>query len=201
MHYLVYSMEQLPAADAADTALLDDRERAEHARRGAPYLAQRMLLRRELSRLSGVPVQEVRLSYGENGKPEFAPQPFSISHSGDCLCLAFHHLPIGVDVERMRPRNFAQIAPRFMAPQQCAAFLERGCPMEEFYACWCAAEALVKLAGGTIWHAAQRFPFTCDNGKITPLFSPQPAVELFSPKPGFMGAVAFALSPQPQAHP
>ena len=193
MHYLVYSLEKLPAAAAADAALLDERERAEHARRGARYLAERMLLRRELSRLSGVPVEEIRFTYSANGKPEFAPQPFNISHSRDCLCLAFHHGAVGVDVEFMRPRNFAQIAPRIMAPQQLEGFLARRCPMEEFYACWCAAEALVKLAGDTVWHAAERYPFTYRDGKITPLSAPETAVELFSPMPGYMGAVTFFI--------
>ena len=191
MHYLVYSMDKLPAAAEADTALLDEHERGQYAHRGAPYLAERMLLRRELSRLSGAPVQEVRFTYNENGKPEFAPQRFSLAHSGNCLCLAFHHSAVGVDVERMRPRRFPLIAPRFMAPEQCAAFLARGCPMEDFYACWCAAEAMVKLAGDSIWHVAERFPFRFQEGRITPLFSPEPAVELFSPMPGFMGAVTF----------
>ena len=193
MHYLVYSMDNLPAADAADAALLDEYERVQYARRGARYLAERMLLRRELSRLSGVPVQDIRLTYNENGKPEFAPQPFSLAHSGDCLCLAFHHSPVGVDVERMRPRNFAQIAPRFMAPRQLEEFLARGCPMEEFYACWCAAEAMVKLAGDSIWHAAERFPLSYRSGCVSPLFEPKPAVELFSPMPGYMGAATFSL--------
>lgn len=172
MHYLVYSMDKLPAAAEADTALLDEHERGQYAHRGAPYLAERMLLRRELSRLSGVPVQEVRFTYNENGKPEFAPQPFSLAHSGNCLCLAFHHSAVGVDVERMRPRRFPLIAPRFMAPEQCAAFLARGCPMEDFYACWCAAEAMVKLAGDSIWHVAERFPLPLSRGADHPAFLP-----------------------------
>ena len=192
MHYLVYERDAIPAAAAADAALLDERERAEHARRGAPYLAERMLLRRELSRLSGVPVQDVRFTYSANGKPEFAPQPFNLSHSGNCLCLAFHHRAVGVDVERVRPRRLMHaIAARIMDPRQLQAFRARGCPLQEFYACWCAAEALAKRAGGAIWQARKDFPFRYGNDGITPLFTPAPSVELFTPAPGYMGAVAF----------
>ena len=191
MHYLVYSLDALPAADAADAVLLDEVEREAYAHRGAAYLAERMLLRRELSRQCGVPVQDVRFTYNANGKPEFAPQPFSLSHSGNCLCLAFHHRAVGVDVERVRPRNFARLAPHFMAEAQLQAFLERGCPMDEFYACWCAAEALVKCAGGAIWQARKDLPFRYESAGIVPLFTPAPAVELFTPAPGYMGAVAF----------
>lgn len=192
MHYLVYERDAIPAAAAADAALLDERERAEHARRGAPYLAERMLLRRELSRLSGVPVQDVRFTYSTNGKPEFAPQPFNLSHSGNCLCLAFHHRAVGVDVERVRPRRLMHaVAARIMAPRQLQAFCARGCPLQEFYACWCAAEALAKHAGGTIWGAAGEHPFLYGESGISPLFSPAPRVELFSPAEGYLGAVAF----------
>lgn len=191
MHYQIYSMDALPAADAADAALLDTVEKEAYARRGASYLAERMLLRRELSRLSGVPVQDVHFTYNANGKPEFAPQPFSLSHSGNCLCLAFHHHAVGVDVERVRPRNFARLAPHFMAAQQELAFIGRGCPMDEFYACWCAAEALVKCAGDSIWHARKSYPFLYENASIAPQFTPARTVELFSPAPGYAGAVAF----------
>ena len=133
MHYLVYERDALPAAAAADAALLDERERAEHARRGAPYLAERMLLRR-------------------------------LMHA---------------------------VAARIMAPRQLQAFRARGCPLQEFYACWCAAEALAKRAGGTIWGAAGEHPFLYGESGISPLFSLAPRVELFSPAPGYLGAVAF----------
>ncbi|MDO5449626.1 MAG: 4'-phosphopantetheinyl transferase superfamily protein [Akkermansia sp.] len=192
MHYLVYNSSQIPPAAPADAALLDAHEQEAYARHGAPYLARRMLLRRELARLTGLQVQGIRLQYGENGKPHFPPQPFNMSHSRDCLCLAFHHREIGVDVEYMRPRPFAALAERFMAAPQLAAFMERGCPQQEFYACWCAAEALVKHAGSGIWHAQGRFPFLYDAGRIVPQFPDAPQVELFSPAPGFMGALAFS---------
>ena len=122
--------------------------------------------------------------------PTPPPCHFNISHSGDYLCIAFHHQAIGVDIERIRQRSFARLAPRFMAPEQLHGFRERGCPESEFFTCWCTAEALIKHAGSTIWQAHD-FPFLFDRGQIIPLYENAPRVHLFSPAPGYSGAVAF----------
>ncbi len=190
MDYLVYNLADLPA-DTAELPLLPPDEQLQATQRGGHYAAIRSLLRRELERRSGIPAQEIVFSYTQHGKPEFPPQPFNLSHSGDCLCLAFHHQAIGVDVEQKRPRrNLAALATRMMCPEQSEAFCSRDCPLEEFYACWCAAEAIVKLAGDTMWNA-RSYPFLYNNGRIRCLFDPAPSVTLFTPMPGYMGAVAF----------
>ena len=189
MDYLVYNLAALPAS-LADTSLFPPEEQEQAALRGCRYALIRTLLRKELSRRCACPPQEIRFSYGPQGKPEYAPQPFNLSHSGDCLCLAFHHLSVGVDVERQRPRDFARLAERFMSPEQLVGFRERDCPQDEFYACWCAAEALVKHAGDTMWHALN-YPFIYNHGRIICQFSPAPAIHLFTPMPGYCGAVAY----------
>lgn len=189
MDYLVYNLRALPE-NTADMSLLDERDAAAALQRSGLFVTARSLLRRELSRRTGMAPQDIHFSYSEQGKPEFAPQPFNLSHSGDCLCIAFHHGPIGVDVERIKPRAFDKLAPRFMADEQLAAFLSRGCPADEFYACWCAAEALVKRCGVSIWDA-HRFPFLYQHGRITCRFEDAPTVRIFTPMPDYMGAVAF----------
>ena len=189
MDYIIYNIPELPSG-VADSVQLPPEERENAARRGGQYALVRTLLRRELERRTGVPAGDIVLSYSEHGKPLCENQPFNLSHSGDCLCLAFHHSDIGVDVERERPRNFAALAARFMCDEQYAAFESRGFPQEEFYSCWCAAEALVKLAGDTMWHAHD-YPFLYEHGKIKCLFSPSPEVLLFIPMEGYRGAVAY----------
>lgn len=191
MHYLIY---HLPTAHTRllPPDALDPREQAAYARRGESYLLERTLLRRELARLTGEPAERIRFTYTEHGKPEYAPQPFNLSHSGELLCLAFHHRPIGVDIEKMQPRaHLAALAQRIMCSEQHTAWQQRGCSTQEFYACWCAAEALAKLHGGSVWHA-QSAPFLYTAGRIEPLFERAPMVELFSPAEGYMGAVAVA---------
>lgn len=190
MHYLVYNLSrvQLPLLQPEQ---LDPTERAAYARRGLPYLTERTLLRRELARLSGIPAAEIRFSYGELGKPEFAAQPFNLSHSGELLCLAFHHSSVGVDLEQLRPRpQLPALAQRIMCPEQLEAWRSRGCEVEEFYACWCAAEALVKLSGSSIWQARAQ-PFVYREGRICPRFEDAPEIRLFEPAPGYAGAVAY----------
>ena len=189
MDYQVYSLAEL-SSYAPDTSLLPAAEQRVAAQRGEQYARIRSLLRQELQRRTSIPAPEIPITFNQHGKPECNAQPFNLSHSGDCLCMAFHHTAIGVDVERMRPRRFESLAARFMAPEQLGGFLSRDCPPDEFYACWCAAEALVKQAGDTMWNARQ-YPFVYYSGRIHCLFDGAPAIMLFTPMPGYQGAVAY----------
>lgn len=190
MHYLIY---HLPSTNTEllTPAGLDVAELTACQRRGGCYLLIRSLLKRELARHSGEPAECIRFCYGPHGKPLYAPQPFNMSHSSDLLCIALHHSDIGVDIERMRPRkNLPALAERIMCPQQLAAWQSRGCDLAEFFDCWCTAEALAKHCGDTIWNALTR-PFLWHPHHITPLYTPAPTVELFTPAPGYHGAIAY----------
>ena len=191
MDYLVYKFSALEG-EPVDMQLLPAAEQAIAATKGGQYALVRTLLRRELARRTGLAPREIQFTYSAHGKPELQEQPFNLSHSADCLCIAFHHNSVGVDVERMRPRRFSDIAARFMHPEQLAAFEARGCHQEEFYSCWCAAEALLKHAGDTVWNARQ-YPFLYHPGQIECLFEAAPRIELFTPFPGYMGAVAYTI--------
>ncbi len=198
MDYLIYNLADAHLHAQADATLLSEDERAAAQKRGERYLITRCLLRRELARRLGMAPQDIRFRYSEQGKPECANAPvplhFNISHSGDCLALAFDsQAPIGVDVEQLRPRaRLAELAERIMCLEQLAAFRERGCPQEEFFTCWCAAEALVKQAASSIWQAKE-IPFVCENGRIRLLGDAAAGlcVRPFTPMPGYAGAVAF----------
>ncbi len=196
MDYLIYNLAAPHLHTLADATLLSEGERATAVARGERYILTRSLLRRELARRLGCSPQELQFRTGEHGKPECAGSPihFNISHSGDCFAMAFDHNPIGIDVERIRPhRHIEALARRIMCPEQLAAFCERGCPLEEFYACWCAAEALVKQAGSSIWQAKDR-PFLYEQGYFRLTSAPVLALTPFSPMPGYAGAIA-RLSP------
>ena len=82
------------------------------------------------------------------GKPYFPARPelqFSLSHShGGAVC-ALHSLPVGVDIEKLRP------APRRLA---------QGMEDEAFFRLWTAKEATVKREGRGI--AALRGPLEPD---------------------------------------
>lgn len=197
MHYLVYHLSHTQAP-LLDPAVLDPTEQAAYARRGERYLLERTLLRRELARLCGGVAEDIRFSYTEQGKPEYDRHPFNLSHSGDILCLAFHHRALGVDVERVRERaHLPTLAKRIMCEAQLAAWHERGCQVQEFYDCWCTAEAIIKLHGGSIWQAGE-YPFLHRGNSIEPLFDNAPVIQLFTPAPGYAGAVAYEADSEPE---
>lgn len=190
MHYLVYHLPSV-TVELLSPQNLDARERAAYAARGESYLTMRSLLKRELARLTGQAAEEIRFTYGAHDKPELATQHFNISHSGEMYCMAFHHTEVGVDIEQMRTRqNLPALARRIMCAEQHAAWVSRGCMAEEFYDCWCAAEAVIKLYGASIWQA-QQYPFLHRSGSICPLFDHAPSIELFSPAAGYRGAIAY----------
>ncbi len=83
------------------------------------------------------------------GKPYFPTMPhlhFNLSHSGAlCLC-ALSDAPVGVDVERIRPRRAG--LPRYcMEDAEYSAYLAAGEGWEEFYRIWTLKEAWAKQTG------------------------------------------------------
>lgn len=200
MTLLYYRLSSLPCS-TAEQAVLAPEEWAAAQKRGSNYIRTRAVLRRELADRLGCPPQEIAFVYSEHGKPALPENPlyFNLSHSGDLLCLALHHAPIGVDVQQIRPHSVsARLAERIMCPAQLEAWQARGEQPQEFFDCWCAAEALVKHAGDTIWQAAAHHPFLWHNGHIRPLNTESPQVQLISPASGYCGAVAFSTSEPPQ---
>lgn len=100
------------------------------AERTLAHLLLETALRRELG-LETVPP----IARGARGKPWFPDLPdlhFNLSHSHGAAVCALHHLPVGVDVEKVRS-----------APKRLAAGLED----EAFFRLWTAREAAVKRAG------------------------------------------------------
>lgn len=190
MDYLLYNLDTIQAAPE-DIQLLDAHELEQYTKRGDKYLITRVLLKKELARRSGTPAHEISFDYNEHGKPSWANQHFNISHSASWLCLAFHSAEIGVDIQQIRPvRKMDSIAPRIMNPQQLEYFHTNGSTVEDFFTCWCIAEALVKLHGATIWEACN-YPCFYKQGRVMiPENMAEIGIQLFSPAPGFCGAIA-----------
>lgn len=192
MDYLIYRLSEQQPDEAEAAALLNEQEKQAYAERGREYLLTRSLLKRELSRRTGIPAADIRFRISEHGKPEWETQPFNLSHSGDLLCLAFHHLPIGVDVQQIRPlHRLRRTAERIMSTELAEQFRDSSEPEIFFFRAWCVAEALVKWAGATVWDAP-RFPFVFRTpNEVTPLFPEAPVIRLFTPAPGYCAAVVY----------
>lgn len=79
------------------------------------------------------------------GRP-FAQSPvgvcadFSITHSNNLLIVAFSKNLIGIDLEFMKPRAYLEkISQRYFSPKEAQNSLE------DFYRCWTAREAYIKI--------------------------------------------------------
>ena len=82
------------------------------------------------------------------GKPclENAPLQFSLSHSGPFALFGVGDAPLGVDVERIRPRRPG--LPRFaLSDREFQWFTGRGGRWEDFYTLWTLKESFVKYTG------------------------------------------------------
>lgn len=83
----------------------------------------------------------------EHGKPYVAGElwHFNTSHSGDYLVMAFDRMPVGIDVQELRPVRKPQlIAKRFSKEEQeyIASWGE-----DALYRIWCRKEAYAKCMG------------------------------------------------------
>jgi 4'-phosphopantetheinyl transferase len=166
---------------------------AEERRRGddlPPVLARRFvvargILRDLLSGFTGTPAQKLKFEYGNAGKPSLVDHDinFNVSHSADLGLFAFSpDRPVGVDVENERPvRRLLDVAQRFMSEEEVRT-LAAAAPEQRdatFLRSWVVREARLKAEGKSVWSGAESAS-TRDN--LTH--------KLFSPRPGFIAAVA-----------
>lgn len=114
--------------------------------------------RRTARRLLAFAVREVwgwtelpALARGERGKPFFFNYPerhFNLSHTaGLCLCALSAAGPVGVDVERIRPRRDG--LPHYVMTEGELANFDGS--WEAFYEVWTVKEAYCKFLGGSIF--------------------------------------------------
>ncbi len=200
----------VPAEQAAALeAVLSPDERARagrfrferHRRR---FVVARGLLRRVLGAYLDVAPADVVFAYGRKGKPHLtgaaAALRFNLSHSGERALIALGRIPLGVDIERLRPlRDPDAIARRFFsaAERETLAAQPAQGKIEAFFACWTRKEAYVKAVGDGLAIPLRSFDVTFANDC-------PPAVRTHSleeggerwflrplePAPGYTGALA-----------
>jgi 4'-phosphopantetheinyl transferase len=126
--------------------------------------SSRAHLRRILARYLSTEPQDVRLAYGEHGKPMLAEHDeprFNLSDSeSKGIAAVLRGARIGVDLEFAREgRAFTDIADRFFTQVESAAL--RALPSENrraaFYRAWTRKEAYLKAWGTGLSFAANRF--------------------------------------------
>lgn len=173
--------------DLAGTLAPEERRRADDL---PPVLARRFIvargiLRDLLSGFTGTPAQELEFEYGTAGKPSLVDHDinFNISHSADLGLFAFApDRAVGVDVENERPvRRLLDVAQRFMSEDEVRKLAATKPDQRDasFLRSWVVREARLKAEGKSVWsgqHSAS------NPGNLTH--------KLFSPRPGYIAAVA-----------
>jgi 4'-phosphopantetheinyl transferase len=113
------------------------------------WIRARSALRMILSRYAGEDPGNLVFSYGEHGKPSipFSHVQFNLSHSGDWAIIAVSRsIPVGVDIERMRPNVEMAVLLRRLGETDLPA------TEPELYHAWTRREAKTKAVGGALFH-------------------------------------------------
>jgi 4'-phosphopantetheinyl transferase len=163
-------LDNVPLVDAAE-GILDAQEQqrarrfhnALHRRR---FVAGRVLLRSLLAECLKTEPSQVRLRYGQHGKPELVDSSlrFNVSHSENTAVYAIgENVRLGIDVEILRPVPDAEaLAKRYFSLAEQRDFAL--CPAEKksmaFLTLWTRKEAYIKAIGEGLSHPLDAFDIT-----------------------------------------
>jgi 4'-phosphopantetheinyl transferase len=174
-------------ADLAGNLAVEERRRADDM---PPVLARRFvvargILRDLLSGFTGTPAQKLKFEYGSAGKPSLVDHDinFNISHSAELGLFAFApDRAVGVDVENERPvRRLLDVAQRFMSEDEVRTLAATDPEKRDasFLRSWVVREARLKAEGKSVWSGQES---ASPNDSLSH--------KLFSPRPGYIAAVA-----------
>jgi len=107
-----------------------------------------VLARTEICRATGLSNNELEFSTNEFGKPFLINDPcihFNISHSGHYIACAIADVPVGIDVELIKPIDM-KIAERFFAPDE-KAYITGNQQAARFFKVWTMKESRIKWEG------------------------------------------------------
>ena len=178
-YYNVEGMEQ--AQFEALLAEIDPQNRARiqqmaHTDSAKLSLAAHLLARRAVSARSGTGEQNVVILRDENGKP-YTERPgvfFSLTHCPPYAVCVCSDIPVGVDIERLRPIQTAVLR-KVCAAGELERFFgyipgrkkedtkpEAQTPedIRRFFALWCLKESYAKLRGAGLFPAAREIVFS-----------------------------------------
>lgn len=114
-------------------------------------VAGELLARYSVGQYLSKPDQEIKLVFGEKGKPHIENLKnvhFNISHSGNYVVCAIASEEIGIDVERIRKVNL-RIAERFFSPSEIHDLMacEEEKRIQYFITLWTIKESYLKAIG------------------------------------------------------
>jgi len=128
-------------------------------------LLSRYILRQIISFYTGVSPKELIFSADTYGKPILKyPQTtnlyFNMSHSGDWIVGAVSRdKPIGIDIEKIRPIDFAITENCFNGPEIKYLNSKNGSKLDNFYKIWTLKESFIKAIGKGLHYSLKNFYF------------------------------------------
>jgi 4'-phosphopantetheinyl transferase len=168
------------------------------------YAVAHANLRRILGGYLNQPAKKISFHANRFGKPELAGEAssltFSLSHSHSIAVLAVaHELPVGVDVEEVRPIEPEVAATHFSASELSdLSGLQGDAWLDGFYRCWTRKEAILKAEGVGLHRALDSFDVALLPARPAELLRTRVRFlypwRLYdvSPAPGTIGALATA---------
>ncbi|GGI99970.1 4'-phosphopantetheinyl transferase [Paenibacillus hunanensis] len=143
------TMEQLRAAVSEERR--DQSLRFQRQQDAQRSLLGELLVTHVLKERYGLPANTLTFSKTSYGKPylsEHTDIHFNLSHAGDWVICADGKAPVGVDIEKIRPIDFA-IAERFFTASEYKLLMsvdeqER---LQLFYTLWTLKESYIKFVG------------------------------------------------------
>ncbi len=115
------------------------------------------------------PDEEIAIARTQNGKPYVSGKDgyeFSLSHSGDMVVLAVSEVPVGVDVELVKEKNW-RIFHRFLTKKEMTMIEEAEDPEGKFFEVWTIREAFSKEEGQGLQIFDDDFTVDYDKRSIT----------------------------------
>lgn len=115
-------------------------------------------------------INSLKISKNNNGKPFIEGENicFNISHSENYWVCAFSKGEVGIDIEKIKTRDYMKFAKRYFAKEE-VDFLENIKDTEElkkeFYRIWTVKEAIVKQKGESIFDKVREYK-VIENGLI-----------------------------------
>lgn len=115
-------------------------------------LFSELLVKYCISVSTGRSFRSIEFTYNAYGKPRLKNDPsvhFNVSHSGHWVLASVSSVVIGVDIERIRPRNELKLARRFFSPRENMMLAEISPKhrTRRFYELWALKESYLKWKG------------------------------------------------------
>lgn len=142
-------------------------DRLENVEKKALSMGAFLLLTEALKKRD-IPPEKIAFTYNANGKPSLTLFPnvhFNFSHSGSRVLCAVSDLPVGCDVERIRPAS-PSLADRFFTPIEQEQIAKASDRQKMFFRLWTLKESFIKATGQSLPHLKNFSVIINENGII-----------------------------------